>query len=83
MILKYHTYMSKLTLSIDDQVVRRAKRYAEKQGTSVSQLVERFLDLLGRPPKDLEDPPVLRMLRGAAKGLDADDYHQHLIRKHR
>ena len=83
MSFRYHTYMSKLTLSVDEQVVRRAKRYAERRGTSVSQLVERFLDLLGRPPKDLEDPPVLRMLRGAAKGVDSDDYHRHLIRKYR
>lgn len=75
--------MSKLTLSVDDQVVRRAKRYAEKRGTSVSQLVERFLDLLGRPPKDADAPPVLKMLRGAAKGVDADDYHRYLLQKYR
>jgi uncharacterized protein DUF6364 len=75
--------MAKLTLSVDEQVIRRAKRYAERRGTSVSSLVERFLDLLVRPPKDTEVPPVLRMLRGAAKGLDRDAYRDHLVRKYR
>jgi Family of unknown function (DUF6364) len=60
----------KLTLSVDGQVVGRAKRFAEKRGTSVSQLVERYLQLLTRPLQPGEDPPVLRRLKGALKGLD-------------
>jgi hypothetical protein len=60
----------KLTLSVDGQVVSRAKRYADRRGTSVSQLVERYLQLLTRPPQPAEDPPVLRRLKGAFKGLD-------------
>ena len=40
--------MPKLTLSVDEKVVRSAKRYAAAQGTSVSRLVERYLDLLSR-----------------------------------
>lgn len=75
--------MARLTLRLDDQVVRRVRRYADRRGTSVSRLVERFLDLLARPPKDAEDPPVLRMLRGAAKGVDANDYHRHILRRYR
>lgn len=75
--------MSKLTLSVDDVVVLRAKRYAERRGTSVSRLVERYLDLLARPPRSKEDPPVLRMLRGAAKGVDPEDHRRHLLRKYR
>ena len=62
--------MPKLTLSVDGQVVGRAKRYAERRGTSVSRLVERYLQLLTRPPQPAEDPPVLRRLKGAFKGLD-------------
>ena len=34
---------SKLTLSINDSVVRRAKRYASDHGKSLSQIVERYL----------------------------------------
>ena len=35
--------MAKLTLSVDEEVVRGAKRYAAARGTSVSRLVERYL----------------------------------------
>ena len=74
--------MPKLTLSVDEKVVRRAKRYAAAQGTSVSKLVERYLDLLARPVDMCEAPPVLRMLRGAARGVSADAYRKHLTRKY-
>jgi len=33
----------KLTLTVDKDVVARAKRYAEKEGTSLSKLVENYL----------------------------------------
>ena len=74
--------MPKLTLSVDERVVRRAKRYAAAQGTSVSKLVERYLDLLARPFEMSEAPPVLRMLRGAARGVPADTYRRHVSRKY-
>jgi hypothetical protein len=75
--------MSKLTLSVDAQVVRDAKRYAAARGTSVSRLVERYLGLLAKPPKAEDRTPVLRMLRGAARGVSADAHRQHLDRKYR
>jgi hypothetical protein len=79
----YHTYMPKLTLSVDEKVVRSAKRYAAARGTSVSRLVERYLDLLSKPPKSDDQTPVLRMLRGAARGVPADAHRRHLSRKYR
>jgi Family of unknown function (DUF6364) len=80
--LKYYTYMYKLTLSVDEGIASRAKRYAEQKGTSVSELVERFLDVLGRPIRS-EDFPELRRLRGCLRGSAPDAYHKHLLRKHR
>jgi len=59
--------MPKLTLSVDGQVIERAKRYAEDQGTAVSHLVERYLDFLARPPEPIDVAPRLRRLRGALK----------------
>jgi len=75
--------MSKLTLSVDEQVVRDAKRYAAARGTSVSRLVERYLGLLSRPLKSESPTPVLQKLRGAARGVSADAYTEHLDRKYR
>lgn len=75
--------MTKLTLTLDEKVIRRAKRYAAARGTSLSRLVERYLDSLSRPQDKSEDPPVLRMLRGAARGVDPEEYRAHLLRKYR
>jgi len=79
--------MSKLTLSVDEDVVARAKRYAEKRGTSVSQLVERYLDALSRSPavKDEGLAPVTRRLVGVLRGVkfDREEYIDYLERKYR
>jgi Family of unknown function (DUF6364) len=81
--MRYTKRMRKLTLSLDEKVVRGAKRYAEARSTSVSRLVERYLDLLSTPPKSDDQTPVLRMLRGAARGVPADAHRRHLGRKYR
>jgi hypothetical protein len=75
--------MPKLTLSVDEQVVRGAKRYAAAKGTSVSRLVERYLGLLSKPPKSGDQTPVLQRLRGAGRGVPADAHRKHLNRKYR
>ena len=75
--------MAKLTLSVDEQVIERAKRFAEKRGTSVSDLVERYLDLLTREPKPHEQSPVLARLRGLLSGGEPAAHRRHLERKYR
>ncbi len=80
--------MSKLTLSVDQAVVQRAKRYARARRTSVSRLVERFLDLVTRDGQATGsarkgEPPILRRLRGSLKGVTPADYRAHLARKYR
>lgn len=76
----YDTYMAKLTLSVDEKVVRGAKRYAEARSTSVSRLVERYLALLAETTAEGQ-PPVLKLLRGAARGQSASAHRRHLTRK--
>ena len=75
--------MSKLTLSIDDHVVVRAKRFAKENGTSVSRLVERYLDGITRPLNPVECLPVLDEIRGVLRTGSLEEYRQHLIEKHR
>ena len=76
--------MTKLTLSVDAHVVARAKDYARVQGTSVSRLVEKMLDLAATPSEPTDDaPPVLARLRGSMKGGSVRDYRRHLERKYR
>lgn len=79
--------MSKLTLSVNEKVVERAKRYAAKQGTSVSRLVENYLHALSRPkaPAEQDLPPITKRLFGILKGekYDRGEYVDYLERKYR
>lgn len=74
--------MPKLTLSVDEDVVARAKKLAEQRGTSVSALVERYLDRLTTEPPAGDQPPVLTRLRGVLRGVDPADHRRHLERKY-
>lgn len=40
------------------------------------------LDLLSKPPRSDDETPVLRLLRGAARGVPVDAHRQHLSRKY-
>ena len=76
--------MSKLTLSVDDQVVSSAKRYAKQCGLSVSQMVEAYLSAVANaaflPDRDA---PTLRLVRGSLKKADLKEYRKHLAIKYR
>jgi hypothetical protein len=76
--------MSKLTLSVDDAVIWRAKRYAKKQGVSVSKMVEAYLSAVADPStRETAATPVLRSVRGILKKADVRDYKRHLTNKYR
>ena len=76
--------MQKLTLSVEGRVVERAKRYARSRGTSVSRLVETYLDMLAAPTcAGGQRHPVLRRLRGSMTRGTVGDYHRYLERKYR
>ena len=77
--------MSKLTLSVDERVVSRAKRYAKRRGVSVSAMVEAYLASVAESPdKSPEDsPPILRSVRGILKKADLRAYKKHIVAKYR
>ena len=78
--------MRKLTLSVEEDVIERAKRYAEKRGTSVSRLVQTFLDDLSAPRANKQElSPIARRLHGALRGARTSkkDHLDHLARKYR
>ncbi len=76
--------MSKLTLSVDDAVISGAKRYAKKQGVSISKMVEAYLAAVAEPSTGVpEDAPILRSVRGVLKNADVKDHKRHLMRKYR
>ncbi len=48
----------KLTLYVNDEIINRAKKYAEGRGTSVSDLVEQYLDHVSQSTDQATDCDV-------------------------
>lgn len=79
----------KLTLSIEKETKEQAKRYAKRKGTSISQMVEDFLDSVTYEDDDNWRPPegslVAKML-GSVPDTDKRDYkeiiEEEILKKH-
>ena len=75
--------MAKLTLSVDNRVVSRAKQYAKLRGVSVSEIVETYLAAVADPPSsNTGSAPILRSVRGILKNADIEEYRRHLAAKY-
>jgi len=71
--------MTKLTLSVDEAVVERAKEIAQANGTSVSAMFSRFVKSMDSPiPKDFKIGPLTRKATGIAKLPPGKDYKEAL-----
>ena len=63
---------TKLTLTIDEKVISSAKKYAQKKGKSLSNLVENYLKSISSKETDLKTlSPKVTKLMGVIK-LPAD-----------
>ena len=70
---------TKLTLSIDDQVIESAKKYAKGKGKSLSGLVENYLKSVTRSEKSKKGiSPRVQKLMGAVKLPKNFDYKKEL-----
>ena len=70
---------TKLTLSIDENIVAEAKEYAKESGKSLSKIIEGYLKGLKNKKKTSrqdELPPVLKRLHGCIKTDDTRDYKE-------
>ncbi len=78
---------TKLTLRLDDQLIRKAKRYSDRSGKSVSQLVADFFSVIDSDEEipGTEISPRVRSLVGAFRGSDVteEDYRRYLEEKYR
>lgn len=76
---------TKLTLRLDDELIRKAKRFSKKTGKSVSMMVADYFDKLDAPvPEEEGMTPKVADLRGVLKGTgtEKEDYYRHLEEKH-
>lgn len=78
---------TKLTLRLEDKLIRRAKLYAQRSGKSLSEVVADLFSRLHTPEQQeaAELSPLVRSLAGALAGhkLSRDDYRKYLRDKHR
>jgi hypothetical protein len=79
----------KLTLKLDNQVVERAKTYARKKNTSLSKLIESYLEFLTTDhsaENSQEVTPLVKSISGVLKpdaSLDyKTSYKKHLTKKY-
>ena len=77
---------SKLTLRLEEELVRRAKRLAKKKGKSVSKIVADYFTLFEAQKKKPEEKfsPIVQSLKGALRGtiVDVQAYRKHLEEKY-
>ena len=79
---------TKLTLTLEKEVIEVAKKYAKEKGHSLSELVENYFKLLTKDAKTeiIELSPKVKSLKGILK-VDKDfDYQEileeEIIKKH-
>ena len=78
---------TKLTIKLDNDVISRAKRYAQKRKTSLSKMIESYLDSVTKPEQDdIEITPLVKSLSGVISlPVDYDykkDRAEYLIKKY-
>lgn len=71
---------TKLTLTVEDSVIKKAKSYAKKTGRSLSELIEKYLETLTDEQQDEKQiSPKLRRLVGSVKLPDDFDEKKELL----
>ena len=70
---------TKLTLTIEQSVIERAKSYAKGKGRSLSDIIENYLKAITTEQRIVEDiSPLVNSLRGSFKSPESFDYKKEL-----
>jgi hypothetical protein len=75
---------TKLTLSIEQKVVNKAKKFARRNGRSLSDLVENYLKAITaeEEPDQTEVSPMVRSMQGGINVPENFDYdYKKLLKK--
>jgi hypothetical protein len=78
----------KLTLSLDKKIIDQAKRYARRNNTSLSKLIESYLGKVTATDKEeLKISPLVKSLSGVIRIADVSDrtkgYTDYLAEKYK
>ncbi len=71
---------TKLTLTIEQAIIERAKKYAKQKGRSLSDIIENYLKVITKETvvSDIEITPLAKSLRGSFKAPENFDYKKEL-----
>ena len=71
---------TKLTLTIEQTIIARAKKYAKQKGRSLSDIIENYLKVITKEDAktDIEIAPITKLLRGSFKSPANFDYKKEL-----
>jgi predicted CopG family antitoxin len=72
---------TKLTLTIEQEVIKRAKDYAKEKNRSLSDIIENYLKVLTKEEQKQKDKklnPIVKSLKGSFKMPKNMDYKKEL-----
>ncbi len=70
---------TKLTLTIEQSIIEKAKSYAKEKGRSLSDIIENYLKAITTEKRIVEDiSPLVNSLRGSFKSPESFDYKKEL-----
>lgn len=73
---------TKLTLTIEQEIIERAKKYAKQNGRSLSKIIENYLKVITKEviQADIMIAPLTKALRGSFKAPKEFDYKKDLAK---
>ena len=74
---------TKLTLTIDEAIIKKAKKYAKSKENSLSNIIENYLKVLVKEHAGaaIELTPIVKSLKGSFTAGDDFDYKKELTKK--
>ena len=71
---------TKLTLTIEQSIIEKAKKYATNKNRSLSDIIENYLKVITNEEKtnDVEFTPLVKSLKGSFKAPKNLDYKKEL-----
>jgi len=74
---------TKLTLTINQTIIEKAKKYANNKGSSLSNIIENYLKAITKEVKNesVDLTPIVKSLKGSFKIPKNVDYKEELSKK--
>ena len=73
---------TKLTLTIEQTIIERAKKYAKGKGRSLSDIIENYLKAITKEDNNETSnlTPIVKSLKGSFRAPDSLDYKKELTK---